>query len=662
MAMSNMKMLALQGQGRGGIVAGLMASGMSAEEAGAQATTMASPGYWQNLQLQSQKGRMEDRAEETARRKRDAPSFTDKLAESNSVVRAAKYGVSSLSTGVDEMLTGISAGFADSRAESAANKSGQTRIRTPDDLFAASAEETIRIRALKARGPDEEMPAGSGLGGSAALFRTPGGKAIGRFAAVAAVRNDLGGDAFSLAQFRERQGGLKGALGGGHIEFGARLLGGATGLSAVASALGADFVGGEEVTAAQRKEAGVAEATNKDLNASALMLSDASKALDTGLGADRSNAAKAAYAESLAASAKEKYSFFGSGKLEAADKEKAMAAAAKAGGLSEREVGAFGKQIETASMQNARDLAGKTGLAAFEGSAAVAKDDIVGSIDDIKNRRTELGEKRMGETSFGFAMGLGDAKKQSQAMDVLYGGDADTGLLVSLYAAMREDGDNKEAAARWNQEIAKPKYRTPKGQQKIKDARVRYEANPKVHEQLAAAGKSYGKEKDAGAAFEQDASAALQQKQDVQAGSGKRALFKDSSLVDLTKMTEHGILKKLSTDEGMRSKVDPELAKMAVAYGKADDKGKQRLANQLLGKELSKSTVTPEELTGGAVGAKEPERDAESDDIAATGSDALAQFPDAVRTFSEASKALQAAAEHLGNATKMGDSVNFSIF
>jgi hypothetical protein len=218
--MQTMKMMGLDKNPGGFATAGL-AMGMSNDQVKSMMSEAGSPGYWRNLQQQNRVQQMELRGLATEERDRSRPGLFGRMTRGGT----GDFGreMTDLYGGMRNLGEGVSNFFASDEQERQARDRGQVVLRTDERLLNTTDDALRRSRAIGRK--DYEA-------GKEALMR--GGEIYGktrkrsRDTGIFGAQNEwdefLGGDVDDLRQLRQAQGGMAGALGGGAFERGSRAL------------------------------------------------------------------------------------------------------------------------------------------------------------------------------------------------------------------------------------------------------------------------------------------------------------------------------------------------------------------------------------------------------------------------------------------------------
>jgi len=634
--------------GVGGTYAAAKAMGMTDDQAKQATAEMSSPQFYENMQRQIHITRQEQRAEARERRRENAPSLMDKLAESSDTVREIRGAGRNIRTGFGDMLEGITSALNRSNEEAAANKSGQTIVRTGRALLAQSPLEARMIDRVSMK---DMYAAGvfdpSRSGHSDAIFRTGEGRAIGHSALLSGARRAVfGGDSFDVQQVREAQGGLKALFGGGPLETVARM-----------ATLGVGFAGADEMDAARADIQRGSESNMRGLKASAGERASSQRSLAKGLGGDKKKAASvsAAMSRELAKIAKSKARLVGgSAQLTGKDWDDAMAAVAASEGVSLDTLKANRSALEQSSTQMATVLAG-TSADAIRGTDIVNREGLLKQNESALDAQNQRGIRLMGnEDDLLGRYGIGgDASRREAAMQKIFGGEhenPEVARIATLMAAAQQDPDGAAAKALTQ---AQKKYQgSTKGEQILEDAASMLKSFGKDADMAARVGKG-GSALNADA-FQREMKGYRAEKAAVKYRSGLSKIADSSVLAHGAGARE--VLRAAGKSGSGLSKDAAGLAKRYNASGTTDE---ERAAIEEEFEKLASGMGHAQESTtlGGLMdAATERLAEAKSSMVGKEAAAASQDFPDAVEAFAKASRSLERAADALGN--RLGDGVN----
>lgn len=632
--MQTQKMLGVSGAG--GAFAAAKAMGMTDDQARQQVLEMNSPEFFQNQQRQIAITRQDERATARELRRATASTLLDKGEQQFGLIRGARSGLRNIGTGFNDMLEGVSG-----LMHGASAVDGQFIRRTPGALLASGPLEERLVGAMSYRDVVGRGLMGGGAGRDEAVFHTPGGRGIGSSAMVADIRDAFfGGTRADLAQLRNAQGGLRGKLGGGNAETVARML-----------TAGAVFDDGMAVRDAGQDMLRGSEGTMRGLGADVTARKGAMGRLTKSLGKEKANAARSAFERALAAKARSKSRLIGdSEQLSGADYDEALKAAAAAAGVDPKQLNLA--DLQEVGIKGAKTLAGATGEGSFRSTDITGEGAYRGRVNELTEAQTKQGLELLGDeggllSKFGLG---GDASRREGAMSLMFGGDEDArvGLIASLQAAAAQGDEGAQRRVEQLREELGPEFEELA--ERAGNMLARAGDNKDM---LARAGKRYGN----AMSFSDMKSAATQGQKDF---LGRKAALRFGK--GLETFADKSMLATLSTKDPIRELLSKggtglkgEMKTLAEQFSRAkDEKARGKIIDKA-GMLVSRAGVVSEsESVGGEMDAGADKKAAiQSQIVAQTGADAAAAFPQAVSTFAEASRALQRAAEHLGNATGM---------
>lgn len=658
--MQTQKLLGLKGPG--GSFAAAKALGMTDDQARQNVLEMNSPEFFQNQQRQILMTRQDERAMARERWRATAPTLMDKVAQSSETVRGAATELSDLSTGFGDVLEGGVNFFQERGQSAAARRLGQTRRRTPRELLASSPLEARMIASMSHADMVRSGALGAQGARDTAIFRTPGGDAIGHSETLANIRGTVwGGNADDLRQMRQAEGGLGAVLGGGGMETVARTLTGGTG-----------FANEEEVRRRALNMQKGGESVMRGLGASVTTQKKAYAQLTSAF-KDKAGDVMTAYEEALAAKAKEKSSLFGDAALSEDDMQDVMRTVQSQTGVPMAELQKYRKDLETTSMQGARDRAGAKGAGGFTAHDITDEAGYKGRVDALRGQQRDIGQRLVGgKTAFreggvsggilgGLVFGLpgaiagavmgtrGADTRRTETLSLLFGSDKDkrVGTLAALKAA--------EAAGVPGAGKRLSEYKKKLGADAFeleKRARTLVTKAGDKKDVLAQVGQTYSQQ--SLDEMEKSAEAA-----GAEYLGGKKMLLEEAGLAtfaDKSMLAELGAGDHLEQllEKGGEGLTGP-MADLAKQYAAApDDTAKAAILEKASQRAQQAGAVSEAETVGGQKFADVEQRATiDAQRAAETGAEAAANFPDAVNTFQAASLALERAAEHLGKATNL---------
>lgn len=633
--MQTQKLLGLKGPG--GAFAAAKAMGMTDDQARQNVLEMNSPEFFQNQQRQILMTRQDERAMARERRAATAPTLMDVGEQKFETVRAARGAMRNIGTGMGDLLEGMSNMLSSSPQEAAARRAGQTYRRTPRELLAQSPMEERLVSSMRY---SDIMGAGgfaTGAGRDTAIFHTPGGRGIGRSETVADIRDAFfGGNSDDLRQLRAAQGGLRGALGGGPMETVARVL-----------TAGNVFDTGDVVREKGRDMQRGTEGTMRGLGADVTSRKGAMGRLTKTLGKDKANAARQAFERIIADKARSKARLVGQNEqLSGSDYDEALKAAAAAAGVDPKQLNL--SDLQEVGIKGAKILAGAEGEGSFRGEEFTGEGGFRGRVNQLTEEQTQQGLKLLGDeggvlSKFGLG---GDATRREKAMAEMFGTDEDArvGMLASLQAAAGQD----EGAARRLQQL-QSEMDPGEFEELSERASNMLGRAGENKDMFARAGKRYGNAmsmSDMVKEAQEGQKSYLGRKAGLRAGKGLEA-FADKSVLD--KLSNDPIRDLMKTGgAGLKGGMKD----LAEKYGKAgNQKARDAILDEATALALQTGAVSEGEAVGGpADAAADRKASLQQQTVGSTAADSAANFPNAVSTFSEASRALLYAAQRLGTA------------
>lgn len=635
-------------RGRGGLFAAAKAMGFTDDQAKQSVQEMGSPEFMENMQRQIRITEQQQRAEERERAKATAPTFMQGVAEKYGRVRGTVQAFRTMGNVYDDVTEALTGSFARYGEEGAAEAVGQHIRRTDSRLLAQSPLETRMMSRLS----HADLVASGAFDikkdRDTSLFRI-GGRGYMHSDAAGQLRDYLGGDDADLRAYRQAQGGLKGFLGGGALESTVRttLFGG----------LGA-FVSGEEVREQLPDIQRGAEATARGMNAAAGERRGARQRLEKALGAGGAEKVvklKASFERVMAKKARENYSMVGSKALTGAAYDEGIKEAAAAAGISESELSKLNPDdIKTLGVRGAKIMSGAEGAGAFQTAEALGEASYKGTMDALALAQTDQSKDMFG--------GLGSEGQREKMAELLLSGDEDArvGTIAALMAAKGSSPVADAQLEAYMNKLESEGVDTDELETRASNLITR--AGTENRDFLIA----YGGKLTASSVSDMEAESQKRQKsrlgrkEVLKLGKGLETFVADKST--LSSFTAGDPVEQLLKQDVSKIR-GGKMQELAKKYQSA--KGGERDAILEEASTLARSAgyASETEQVGGDIGESAKGAQIKSQTLAEIGAEASKEFPDAVKSFAEASRALEKAANQLGNATALTPSVNnYSIF
>lgn len=634
-------------RGRGGLYGAAKSLGISDDQATQSVLEMGSPEFIQNMQRQIRLTEQQQRVEERERRAATAPGLIAGLSQEYGGVRSTVRGLRTIGASFGDLVESTSELFSNIGANSAARANGQRIRYTDKSLLASSPLESRMIQKMSYQDllSSGVMDVRSGEGGDKSLFRI-GGRGYTLGGNWSQLNDYLGGNEDDLKAYRRMQGGAKGFFGGGGLETFTRysLMGG----------FGA-FATGEEVRKALPNMQRGAESTARGLYATSGDKKEAQSRLTKALGGKAGRAMKLqnAFEKALAAKAKENYQWYDKDKpLLDSDYDEAFRQAAKEAGISEDELKTISRaDLETVSVSGAKQRAG-TKSGAFSTEEALSESQHMYTMDQATEAMRDQASEMFDD--------IGTRDQRQKLMETVLSGDEDkrVGILAALQAAAT--GGNAEAERRLDEYT-----------EKLADEGV--DVNELRRRAGDMATKIGAENADALGAFGQrllgsslsDMEKDVETRKNFMIGLKKQNILYKGLETFMSKSAAEALQKEggdvtrkvLLKDEGELQ--SPELRALAKKFkASSDPEQQQKLLAEAANLIGAGGYATEAEAVGGETGESSVAARQKAQTLAAVGAEASEQFPDAVASFAAASRALEKAANNLGNATQLTPGVN----
>lgn len=423
-----MKFLKLSGPG--GFATAAMSLGMSPDEARQVSQEASTPDFFKNIQRQQNVAIRESRANAYQSHLQSGPTWGDRFDHFDRGVGglAMRAFTPGIAQGVDMVRGGMTmigrgrdlasgtSQFFHELGEDRHLGYGGMAVRTSDELLAGSSEEDARVHRTASGGSWRGRDRGWG-GNTSAMFRV-GGTGYGNSESMRQVRDGVfGGSSESVANFRQARGGLGAVFGGGIMEKGLRLTTGGVG-----------FADSHQIDAELTSISSASKMLNAGASASKSEVNSSHSALDKiigtkGSGANFSNDV----ATELAKIAQSKDHIGGSDSIDSNDIKAAIAAAASKNKYSDtltQTLMANSSTITMGSTKTAMLLAGRTGAGAFRRDSAEGGmfDRKLNAIDRATLKQDSVANNVLGTNFLGQMTGLGDsAKTRREQMNRIFG-------------------------------------------------------------------------------------------------------------------------------------------------------------------------------------------------------------------------------------------------
>lgn len=665
-------------RGRGGLFAAAKAMGLSDEQARQSVSEMGSPEFFQNMQQQIRMRQQQERADAEEQRQATAPGLLDKASQSYAGVRETRMALGALGFGYDSMSAGVSAYFANYSQESAAAKSGQTVRRIHSSMLAASPLETRMMRNLSMRDVLQGTTMAGYSGRDTAVFRTAGGRAVGQSELLADIR-DMGifggGSAGDRQAYYSAMGGLKGTLGRG------------AGLFGMAAT-------GDEIREALPDIQQGAEGTARGLFATTDEQREARSRLASSLGGEgKAMQFQQEMSRLMAGRAKERSSLFGENRVfMGSEYEQMVAEAAKNVGVDPSKVSVADAQA--VAVQDAKRLAGAKGAGTFRPVEATGEGGFRAALDKVMEKRdararglfgqgTDVGAVAnagavlggalgatfslgtgtlVGAAVGGFAGGAigslmaeGDREQREAGMKLLFTGDEDTRVrtLAALQAAATQEGEDSPEAKRYREYQAELQRTDPQKYDELvrraSELVERGEAG-KGKGMLAKAGQTLSRQTmgDMTKGMEEGTTEYLRDQTSLIVTKGLEGTFADKSVVaEMGGKNLDETIRRLLNSGKVKGEQMTALSKEYQAAAGNTQK-QQAIVEKAAQLAYNAGYATEAEQVGGVAAASDRKAQVQSEAAAGVAAEAMEEFPDAVKSFSEASRELLKAAEKLG--------------
>ena len=630
--------------------------GYSAQDMSAKMGKVTSRGYWDTQQRALENRRMELRTFEKERMEKEHIGLGERMM-SGGVGRGIKRAWGNVRN-IGEAVTGF---FQEDEEMSQARDRGLTMVRNPKELI-SSEEDLAAARDMGMTGAKAIRFVNQGLGGvksfkgQQSLYQTGRGQNVGMSETLGDVKDFFGGSAENRLQNRRNDLGLGASilgLGGGRMESAIRMS--PVGLLAQAAGV---MKTGDQMREENRESNKAAEVYARGTRATSEEYQKMAGGKGEGISAE--------LAQAMGALAKERSGTLGVGRSKV-DLKASMDLA--------REI--YKKQGKTVTEEQLMtDVAAATPQAIAYGGENAAEQFTFNKTTDVTataqanqgfiSKQEDLTKALYGEDTGNFLtkMGLGGAKKQ-QMQDVqheLFGGagGGKAGMLASLIlAAEGKSPDSNEAKAARDLTDALRKT-DPKAVQRATDLvkKMRANGNADLAKQIGANVTSKlgtgSKELLAAGALFNKSDVAIKEVRRMQGGYKK---LLGGELTDYEK--EGKILsprEALEAAKGRKDLSEDMTAVMAEFEGAGTEEEKEAIAAKFGGIAEKISPVSEREVEGDPLARSEKLLDKLGFAQAEGQVETEKNFPNAVKTFSEASAALLEAANTLsGNASKEED-------
>lgn len=447
--LNTQKMLGIEGPG--GLAMAAKGLGMSDDETRQFMQEASSPEFFSNMRRQADVQIQDVRMQDEELAERTAPGAWTRWGASGSAsgfVRGANRFGRDAASGFRNAIEGTANFFGD-----VTNFSNRSLVRTPAEMLATNPEQARQMAAMspERRAELRAKYYGGGPGTDEGPLLTVKGIGYGYSGLGGAIRSALGGDAGTLRDVRQAQGGsdIGGFLregrftGGGLLERADRLVSGAL--------MGehSPYEGEEEILRLGKDFKAGSDILFKGITASGSQMDAASNKIAGALGGDRKKAAEleSAFASKVIAFAQKRKSdqaWYDTGDLaqinetelkqlmEEAKKEKGINADIDINDLS------------TAQMQSIISGAGAGTEKVFTPNSM---DTLSLGVTTRNVETIKRGRKALSKELFGTGDGFGDtlSGRSGKVMDLMFSGTSETAnTLSALYAARQKDPKNKE--------------------------------------------------------------------------------------------------------------------------------------------------------------------------------------------------------------------------
>jgi hypothetical protein len=622
--MQTMKLMGLDKNPGGFATAGL-AMGMTNDQVKSLMSQANSPGYFQNMQRQLSVQRMELRGLGQEEFERNRPGFFENVKQRLGGFQTLR----DMYAGMRNFGEGVSDFFSSDEQLSQARSRGQVVLRTPETLM--GNDRTLRnMRAMRNPRAAERMMAELGAERSTVGTRLSEGYRDFRDAVT-------GGNQEDLRQLRETQGGFAGLFGGGVLESTYR--GFAAALTGTSGGLGTEFEN---------------QAASKDLAAGAGMWKTAQRE-----GVDEWKTRLSSTAKKANVDDKKMRQLVANVQMKLADRARdnknlilknAMMGGDEASAIIAEEAKKMGVKLDQAGIEDVGAMSGKMAGELSGNVDAFRPRDIVNVKSDKEFKEGLLKQQDALTTAVfgdeGIDLMRGTRNNRARLLQKMFGEqkDAKAGVLASILAASQMPGASDEAKRQAAEALASADpedlERATSLNKALKDDMPEL---AKMGEKFLATGGTLEEKFRGGEAIREGS---LSGERAAAERAGRRALFGEGA--DLTASTEELL------QSGKVGSMSGRMKEIAQRYREAKLKGEDttEIVAEAEDAALRSGVNIAAESAGGYVDISESAVEAERDRMSEAEGEVSGAFPQAVDTFSEASRAMLRAAKLLG---KVGD-------